>query len=100
MRRLVEEQKGLRDTVSAVIASTTEIGVIGPTLFLDTSVEGEKMEAMVDCGCPTMIISRSLLNAISRNMQCQRREPPELTQPACKLCGKDGKRELVITAQS
>ena len=99
MRRLVEEQKGPRDTVSTV-ASTTEIGVIGPTLFLDTSVEGEKMEAMVECGCPTTIISRSLLNAISRNMQCQQREPPELTQPACKVCGNDGKRELFITAQS
>ena len=99
-RRLVDEQKGLRDTVSAVTASTMEIGVIRPTLFLNVSVEGEKVEAMVDCGCPTTIISHSLLHAIARNMQRQGHEPPELTRPVLKLYGKDGKRELVITAQT
>ena len=99
-RQLVEEQKGLRDTVSAVTASTTEVGVIGPTLFLDVSVEGEKVEAMVDCGCPTTITSRSLLHAIARNMQRQGCKPPELTRPVLKLYGKDGKSELVITAQT
>ena len=76
------------------------MGAIGPTLFLNVSIEGEKVEAMVDCGSPTTIISRSLLYSIARNMQSQGREPPELTRPVLKLYGKDGKRELVITAQT
>ena len=102
-KRLVEEQKGLKDklsTVSAVTASATDVGAIGPTLFLSVSIEGEKVEAMVDCGSPTTIISRSLLYSIARNMQSQGRKPPELTRPVLKLYGKDGKRELVITAQT
>ena len=102
-RRLAEEQEGLKSNlgaVSAVTASATEIGSVGPTLFLDVSIEGEKVEAMVDCGSPTTIISRSLLHSVAKNMQRQGREPPELTRPVLKLYGKDGKRELVITAQT
>ena len=49
-KRLTEEQKGLKDnlgTVSAVTASATEIGAIGPTLFLDVLIEGEKVEGQL-----------------------------------------------------
>ena len=70
-RRLAEEQEGLKSNlgaVSAVTASATEIGAVGPTLFLDVSIEGEKVEAMVDCASPTTIISRSLLHSVAKNM--------------------------------
>ena len=102
-KRLIKEQKGLKeniDTISAVTASNMEIGAVGPTLFLDISIEGEKVEAMVDCGSPTTIISHSLLHSIARNMKRQGCNPPELMRPVLKLYGKDGKRELVITAQT
>ena len=99
-RQLAEEQEGLKSNlgaVSAVIASATEIGAVGPMLFLDVYVEGEKVEAMVDCGAPTTIISCRLLHSVAKNMQQQE---PELKRPVLKLYGRDGKRELVITAHT
>lgn len=103
VKRLQQEQELLTDslnTVSALSASTAEVGAVGPTLFLNVLVEGVKVEAMVDIGSPTTIISRRLLHSISQSMSRQGRGPPPLSRPVIKLYVKDGKRELVISAQT
>lgn len=69
-------------------------------MFLDVSIEGVEVEAKVDCGSPTTIISRSLLLLIGQSMSHQGHDLPPLSRPCIKLYGKDGKRELVISAQT
>ena len=103
VKRLQQEQELLTDslnTVSALSASTAEVGAVGPTLFLNVLVEGVEVEAVVDIGSQTTIISRRLLHSISQSMSRQGRSPPPLSRPVIKLYGKDGKRELVISAQT
>ena len=102
-KRLMQEQDNLKDslnTVGAITVSAADIGTVGPALVLDVSIEGLKVESMVDCGSPTTIISRTLLHSVAKSMVSQGREPPQLSLPTLKLYGKDGKRELTITAQT
>ena len=59
---------------------------------------------MVDCGSLTTIINFPIAYSIPLPVTCSDKnmshEPPELTRPVLKLYGKDGKRELVITART
>ena len=75
---------------------------MGPTLFLDLDIEGVPVEAVVDCGSPITIISRSTLHEIARNLRRTGQPPPEMSKPSIKVYGKDGREgghELVCTAQ-
>ena len=60
------------------------------------------MEAVVDSGSPTTIISRSMLLEIARSLRRAGKPLPEMSKPSIKVYGKDGKRsghELLCTAQ-
>ena len=75
---------------------------VGPSMFLDVSVEGVSLPAMVDCGAQSTIISRELLHRIARKRLCDEKEILKLEKPTVRLFGKDGPqggRELIITAQ-
>ena len=74
----------------------------GATLELDVKIEGVKVEAMVDTGAQSSIISRPVLHNVGIHMKKQGKPVPKL-EPACvKHFGKDGRagsHELNITAQ-
>ena len=66
-----QEQVGIAyANTCTVTAETKEISkVVGPTLFLDLEIEGVPVEAVMDCGSPATIISRSMLHEITRNLR-------------------------------
>jgi hypothetical protein len=55
-----------------------EIAAIGPTLLLDVMIEGEPVEAMVDSGSQSTIISRETLHKIGRRLSRQGQPVPLL----------------------
>ena len=106
-RQLQDEQNMLDSGTNVVNADT--IGVkeegpkaVGPTLFLKVQVGGVPVEAMVDTGSQSTIISRSLLHKIGRCRKSKGEPLPALEKPTARLFGKDGEgggKELTITAQ-
>ena len=106
-RQLQDEQNMLDSGTNVVNADT--IGVkeegpkaVGPTLFLKVQVGGVPVEAMVDTGSQSTIISRSLLHKIGRCRKSKGKPLPALEKPTARLFGKDGEgggKELTITAQ-
>lgn len=104
--RLRNEREQVGSAYANTCTVTTESEesnkVVGPTLFLDVEIEGVSVEAVVDCGSPATIISRSMLHEIARNLRRTGKPLPELSKPSIKVYGKDGKKgghELVCTAQ-
>ena len=106
-RQLQDEQNMLDSGTNVVNADT--IGVkeegpkaAGPTLFLKVQIGGVPVEAMVDTGSQSTIISRSLLHKIGRCRKSKGEPLPALEKPTARLFGKDGEgggKELTITAQ-
>ena len=99
-----EQQLMNNDSAETLIvtASDSQAGAVGPTLLLDVQIEGVPIEALVDTGSQSTIISRTTLHAIARHLKQNGRPTPKLERPTVKLFGKDGQnggRELVITAQ-
>ena len=98
-RQLIED-----DSVKTrvVTASDGQAGVVGPTLLLDLQIEGVPVEALVDTGSQSTIISRTTLHAIAKHLRENGHPLPKQEEPTVKLFGKDGQnggRELIITAQ-
>ena len=65
------------------------------------TIEGVTVEALVDTGSQSTIISRSLLHEIGQHMK-SKGPLPIIERPTVHLFGKDGAgggRELVITDQ-
>jgi hypothetical protein len=92
------------NVVNADTIGETEEGpkAVGPTLFLKVQIGGVPVEAMVDTGSQSTIISRSLLHKIGRYRKSKGESLPALEKPTARLFGKDGEgggRELTITAQ-
>ena len=80
----------------------TTCKAVGPSMFLDVSVEGVSLPALVDCGAQSTIISRELLHRIARKRLHEEKKILKLEKPIVRLFGKDGPqggRELIITAQ-
>ena len=105
-RRLTKEKQLLMETQSSVdtiTAKPTQVGdAVGSTMYLDLDIEGVKVEAMVDTGAQSTIISRALLHKIANSLKAQGRPVPELEAPCARLFGKECnsvKPELDITAQ-
>ncbi len=105
-RRLEREKQMLEEKSSKISNITAVDGVgpaVGPTLYLEVLIDGVHVDAMVDTGSQSTIISRALLHAIGRHRHQQGGELPELEKPTVKLFGKDGKKggkALNITAQT
>ncbi len=75
---------------------------VGPTVYVPVNVCGVPVEAMLDTGAQSTIISRELLHEIVRHLRTEDKPLPELKTPSARLYGKDGVeggREIVITAQ-
>ena len=102
-RRLKREQALLDGSATNTVqAERNGTPAVGPNLFLDVSIEGLPVTAMVDTGAQSMIISCSTLHAIKRHLDDAGRPPPTLEKPSVRLYGKDGPgggRELTIVAQ-
>ena len=79
-----------------------DLHAVGPTVHLSVKIGGVPVEAMVDMGSQSTIISRSLLHEIGRLRNVKGESLPVLERPTARLFGKDGEsggRELTITAQ-
>ena len=105
-RRLAKEKQLLMETqssVDTVTAKQTKVrNAVGPTMYIDLEIEGVKVEATVDTGAQSTIISRALLHEIANSLKAQGRPVPELEAPCARLFGKECnsvKPELDITAQ-
>ena len=104
--RLAKEKQLLMEiqsSVDTVTAKPTKAGdAVGPTMYIDLEIEGVKVEAMVDTGAQSTIISRALLHEIANSLKAQGRPVPELEAPCVQLFGKECnsvKPGLDITAQ-
>ena len=107
-RQLQGEQTLLKSGANIVGANTVsalekgDLHAVGPTVHLSVKIGGVPVEAMVDTGSQSTIISRSLLHEIGRLRKGKGESLPVLERPTARLFGKDGEsggRELTITAQ-
>ena len=107
-RRLAEEASKLKETPKddsrvGVVISNGQIGdVVGSTPHVTVEIEGVRATALVDTGSQSTIISRPLLHKIASRLRANGKPLPTLVLPTVKLYGKDGKdgkRELDISAQ-
>ena len=90
------------NTCTVTAESNETNRAVGPTLFRDLDIEGVPVEAVVDCGSPITIISRSTLHEIARNLRRAGQPSPEMSKPSIKVhrkYGREGGHELVCTAQ-
>ena len=79
-----------------------ETEAVGSTLCLQVSVEGVPVDAAVETGSQSTIISCSMLHSIAHKQKEGGLPPPTLELPTARLFGKDSHRggcELVITTQ-
>ena len=105
-RRLQNEQTLLTDSfghMNVISASeNSHSKAVGATVCLPITIEGVAVEALVDTGSQSTVISRSMLHKIARHVRSKGEPLPILEKPTVRLFGKDGAgggRELVITAQ-
>lgn len=90
----------------STIRHVTAVGkaeAIGPTLWLNVTIEGVPIDAMVDSGSESTIISRHMLHRVFRHCRQLGLPEPKLKVPSVKFYGKDGKapgKELLITAET
>ena len=103
-KRLQKETQLARG--ESTIRHVTTVGkaeAVGPTLWLNVTVEGVPVDAMVDSGSESTIISRRMLHQVFRHCRQLGVPEPKLKVPSVKLYGKDGKapgKELLITAET
>lgn len=75
---------------------------VGPTINIQIEICGVPVEAMLDTGAQSTIISRELIHKVVRHIRSQGQTVPALQLPTVRLYGKDGVeggREIVVTAQ-
>ena len=98
---LLYKQTAKVDTVSADKGAITD--AVGPTLYVDLTIEGVPVQAMVDTGSQSTILSRDVLHKVGRHLASQGKSLPHLQVPTVRLYGKDGKKtksELNISAEA
>ncbi len=94
-KRLAVEQDKLSaeiGTITGVTAanqvSNSEVDItdaVGPVLYLDISIEGHPVKALVDTEAQSTILSQSVLHDIARHMKSQSRGLPKLEKPVVQL---------------
>ena len=65
-------------------------GAVGPSYWLELSVNGVVVSAMVDTGSQSTIVSRNFLHKVCRHLHDERKSVPKLESPSTKLRGKGG----------
>ena len=100
MRLNMEKVKLQKSNVGTVVAD--QVSSVGPVICLDVEVEGYLVQAVVDTGAQSTIISRDQLHQIAKSMQKSGCGPPMLVTPNAKLyrCSGSGHSELTITAEA
>ena len=104
-RKLEREQELLKEAahVDMVHAKEGSSGAVGPLLSLKVKIEGVEVDAMVDTGSQSTVISRSMLHKIGKHLRMQGKNFPKLNRPHLHLYGKGGKddtSQLNITAET
>ena len=95
-RRLEKEQQ----LASASAGSSVNVvtGAVGPSYWLQVTVEGLPVSALVDTGSQSTIISRSLLHKVFKHLKKNGKALPTLEHPCTKFKGKGG-HAIGVTAQ-
>ena len=86
-----------------VHAKEDSSGAVGPLLSLKIKIEGGEVDAMVDTGSQSIVISHSMLHKIGKYLRFQGKDFPTLNRPHLHLYGKggkDGASQLNITAET
>ena len=89
-------------TRTVIIDKDKRPSTVGPTVYVPVEVGGVSVEAMLDTGAQSTIISRELLHKVVHHLQAKNQPVPDLRIPSAKLYGKDGVeggREIVVTAE-
>ena len=87
-RRLDKEQQLMSECVESSV--NVVMGAVGPSYWLQISVEGLAVSALVDTGSQSTIISRSLLHKVCVHSKETGRTLPKLEYPCTKFKGKGG----------
>ena len=95
-RRLDKEQQLASDCVESSVNIVT--GAVGPSYWLQISVEGLAVSALVDTGSQSTIISRSLLHKVFLHLKKHGKTLPTLDYPCTKFKGKGG-HPIGVSAQ-
>ena len=95
-RRLDQEQQLADESVRSSINVVT--GAVGPSYWLQVSVEGVLVPALVDTGSQSTIISRPLLHRVFSHMSKLGKSVPAMDCPCTKFRGKGG-HPIGMTAQ-
>ena len=79
-RKLEREQELLKEVaqVDVVRAEEGSSGAVGPILSLKIKIEGVDVDAMVDTGSQSTVISRSMLHRIGKHPRSQGKKFPDL----------------------
>ena len=93
--RLDKEQGLASEFVESSVNVVT--GAIGPSYWLQISVEGLAVSALVDTRSQSTIISRPLLHKVFRHLKENGKTPPKPDYPCTKFKGKGGHLTSVIT---
>ena len=86
-----------RNGANTVVANSST--AVGPVLHLEVAIEGFPVQAVVDCGAQSSIISGDLFDQIRNHMVASGRGHPQRGEPTVKLFGKGGRNngELCIS---
>ena len=97
-----DEPNGLAADSSTETRVTPASDAVGPVLHLEVTIEGLPVQAVVDCGVQSSIISGDLFDRICDNMAACGRGRPEQGPPTVKLYGKGGTdhNELCISGMT
>ena len=95
-RRLEKEQQ--LASASAESSVNVVTGAVGPSYWLQVTVEGLPVSALVDTGSQSTIISRSLLHKVFKHLKKNGKALPTLEHPCTKFKGKGG-HAIGVTAQ-
>ena len=101
-RKLHSLLSSTQSTTNVVQTTGTNNLAVGSTVSLEVRIEDVPVEAMVDTGAQSTIISRATLNAIGAHLKERGQPLPKLELPTVHLYGKDGRkggRRLNVTAQ-
>ena len=105
-KRLGEERDQLPHDEATMSTVTVDKGqspkAVGPTVYVQVSTCGVPVEAMLDTGAQSTIVSRELYHKVVCHLRTGDKPVPELKTPSARLYGKDGVeggREIVVTAQ-
>ena len=87
-RRLEGEQELLDAHLKSNVQVVT--GAVGPSYWLELSVDGVVVSAMVDTGSQSTIVSRNFLHKVCKHLHGEGKPVPKLESPSTQLRGKGG----------